>query len=140
MAPPKAVARSLRKSATRLAAVRRESVVAGATYAIEQASNRGGSMFGGRYPLFAEVVEKKDSKKRSTVLVYPKPAGGWVIKSFGRARSEGRPLLAIRGVGPRPSARATSGDGEWPRVQDDVFEEFEDIADKGVEEVIADGR
>lgn len=139
MAPPKAVARSLRKSATRLAAVRRESVVDAAQYAIEQASNRGGTFFGGRYPLTAEVVEKKDSSKRSTVLVYPKPAGGWSIKSYGRRESVGRPVLVIRGVGVRPRARAARGDGLWDRIKADTEANFVDVVESSVDEAIGEG-
>lgn len=139
MPPPKAVARSLRRSATRLAAVRRESVVAAAEFAIDQATAKGGSFYGGRARLYAEVVEKKDTAKRSSVLVYPKPAGAWSIKSYGRRESVGRPIVIIRGVGPRPRAKATVGDGRWPAVQDSVESEFVDVVDRSVDEALRDG-
>lgn len=136
MASSRAVARSLRKSADRLSKVRRPLVAEAATSAIELAANRGGTLYGGRARLYAEVVAKKDTAKRSMVLVYPKPAGAWSIKSFGRSQSEGSPVLAIEGVGFRPRARPTKGDQRWPRIQDQVEEMFGDMADEAVADAI----
>lgn len=134
MAPPKAVSRSLRKTALRLSSLSREAVAEAAEYAVDQAAERGGRFFASRYPLYAEVVEKKDNKKRTTVLVYPKPAGGWAIKSYGRRESIGP--LVIPSVGVRPRARAAGGDDRWANIQRDVFDRYPETMGKFVAEAL----
>lgn len=137
MATPKAVSKSLRKTATRLASIKREAVAEAAQDTVERASSTGRSFFGGRYPLLAEVVEKRENKKRTTVLVYPKPAGAWSILSYGRGESRG-PLVIPR-VGVRPRARATGGTGGWDRIKEHAEDNYPEVMEAAVDEVIGDG-
>ena len=138
MAVPKAVAKSLKKSANRLASVQDATVREAGTRAIEQAPQYGRRFFQGRYPLIAEVVEKRSSKKRSEVLVWPKPAGGWVIASNGR--SAVRPVRkTVLRAGDRyfPFARATSkGDKRLQRWHAAVTEGYGDVGQERLREAL----
>lgn len=146
MAAPRSVAASLRKSARRLEAVPDTAVADAARLTIDEAVALGGRF--GRGHLFAEAVERRRRKGRSSVLMWAKPAGAWSIKSYGRRggylvapRSRrlgrrGRSVLRVPGsptgfaAHTRPGA--SSGDRRWDRVVEVVSAEFDDLVGEQV--------
>jgi hypothetical protein len=138
VAVPKAVARSLKKSATRLSTVQDATVREAGTRAIEQAPQYGRRFFQGRYPLYAEVVQKRSSKKRSEVLVWPRPTGGWIIASNGRGPVRPVRKTVLRaGVKFFPFARATSkGDKRLQRWHAAVTEGYGDVGQERLREAL----
>ena len=119
----------------------------GARLTLDEASRLGGR-FAGR-PLYAEVVQKRTSRGRSTVLLWAKPAGAWSIKTYGRrggyvVRPRGRARLGRRGrvalripgapsgFAASASPSATRGDGRW----DDVVRNVTDELPAGVAELV----
>lgn len=134
MAVPRDVARSLRRSATKLAQVPNAVVVDLAETTIDEAGRAGGRFFGGRARLIAEVVERRTARGTSTVTVWGKPAGAWAIKSHGRRggyriaprrrrlgrRGAGVIRVGTLGYAAHVTAGPARGDRRWERVVDRV--------------------
>lgn len=140
MAPPRTVAKSLRRSAQRLARVPSEAVVAGAEIAVEQATSIGGSFaFGSSraYRLYGSVTKVSVKKSESSAIVHGVPVGAWAMKSNGRrggydvrARDGGPLDLRAAGGSAAMTAhvdRSTSGDDRWRRVLAAVEQEYPDV-------------
>lgn len=131
MAVPRAVARDLKRTATRIAKIRDSTVAAGAEFAVGEASRIGGTMKG--YDLYAVVSKISNRGTTSTATVEGVPSGFWAIKTYGRRngytirgrtgpldlRSDARSPAAAFGVTMRT---ATTGDGRWDDVIESVAE------------------
>ena len=144
MAETRKVAASLKKSARAINRVPDAAVQAAAIRGVEIAREVGGSFFGGRVPLIAEV-EKKGSKSDASALLVGKPAGAWVIKGEGRkgfgpvnreALRIGSRAVIRESVGPAGPAR--SGRRRWGLVIERVGEEFPDIAVKELDKALGE--
>ena len=103
---------------------------------------KGGSFFGGRYPLYAEMKTKTKKGKGATALV----VGGRLVAGSSRVRVAG---LSFRSVGAAlrfsadkvyahagPAGPARSGRGRWSNVVDQIGDEFPDIAVKALDRVV----
>lgn len=148
MAPPRAVARDLRRSATRIAKLADPIVADAAEYAVEQ-SGVGGSFR--RNPLRVVVRSSSNRRGRSSVTVAGKPAGAWSIKSHGRRGGyEVRPrrgrVLDLRRAGLSTTAAtitrpaSTRGDDRWQRlVADPTRTRFVEVARRHLSDAIEGG-
>lgn len=122
MGAPRAVARDLRRTATRIEKLVDPIVADTATFAVE--AGAGGGSFG-RRRLIVVVRSSSNRKGRSTATVAGKTAGGWTIQSYGRTggytvRPRRRRNLDLRraGYGAAMTARprSTRGDDRWNRL------------------------
>lgn len=132
MATPRAVARDLRRSATRIAKLTDPIVADAATFAVERGAEVGGTF--GRKRLAVVVRSQSNRRGQSTVTVGGKPAGAWTIKTAGRrggylVAAKRRRALDLRAypVNTGPGQRlttavasvtvgATAGDDRWRRL------------------------
>lgn len=137
MAPPRAVARDLRRSATRISKLTDPIVAAAAEFAVEQSSV--GGTFRGR-PVGVVVRSTSNRRGASSATVAGKSAGAWTIKSYGRrggyeVRPRRRRILDLRRAGLSTTAAtitrpgSTPGDDRWRRrVAEPTAERFVTVA------------
>lgn len=137
------VAKSLQKSAKKIGNLPAGIVSDTALAAIEIADREGGTFFGGRARLFAEVKSTRNNKKSSSALVIGRPAAAWSMKSYGRRPVRPRRRTVLRGFtngamwfGYETAAMGPRSKGSWPQVEADTEAKFEGIADELMQEAI----
>lgn len=144
MPTPRNVSRSLRKTATQLAKIPDVAIAEIADDVTARAIDIGGT-FGGRRrrPLIAEA-RVRGGKRTRTVEVFGRPAGAWVIKTFGRRAVRPVRRMALR-IGATGEYRASAGPAgpvrrqSWDRVVEYANERAPELVAEEVEEVIRSG-
>lgn len=141
MPTPRDVSRSLKRTATQLAKVPDVGIAAVADEVTNEALTVGGR-FGSRRgrPLIAEA-RTRGGKRNRTVTVFGRPAGAWVVKTFGRkaVRPVTKKALLIRSTGDfAMSARAAGpiARQSWDRVVEHANEIAPELVALEVEEAI----
>lgn len=114
MSTPQQVAANLRKTARQLERIPDDALRDCAKEVADVANRIGGTFGAKRKRLTVNIKPEKDS-----VIIRGSTAGGWAIKSYGRAESvaRGRSLGTAKGDFHAKKAKAvTSGDRRWDRV------------------------
>lgn len=145
MATPRAVARDMRATATRISKLTDPIVADAATFAVDQGADVGGRF--GRRSLTVVVRSSSNRRGRSSVTVAGRTAGAWSIKSYGRrggytVRPRRRRALDLRAAGIERAVasaqpRSTSGDDRWRRyIADPTIDEFVEHAEQLVADAV----
>lgn len=149
MATPRAVARGLRRSATKIAALPDPIVAEAAARAVELGADSGGSIARSRRPLTVEVSATTRRRGDVSATVRGVTTGGWSLKSYGRRggypiRPRRRGVLDLRDARTEATAArsaiqsgSTPGDDRWRRsVADPITDELSVIAEEQVADAL----
>lgn len=139
----KSVSKSLQKTAKNIAKLPAGIVADAALEGVEYADREGGSFFRGRASLYGEVKSVRKNKSGAKALIIGRPAGAWVIKSFGHDRVVPKRRSVLRGFTGSTMwfARSTGpagplSDGHWSKVEEQVDAALDGIADSMMEGAI----
>lgn len=147
MAPPRKVARDLRRTAAKVAKIPDTTVAAAATFGIDEAIAAGGRI--GRVTLVGVVRSQTSRRGQVSVTIAGKPAGYWSFLSHGRRGGytvrpnprRRRQALDLRraGLGAKASTSpgSTRGDDRWSRrVVEPTTARFGDLVDRAVADAV----
>lgn len=141
MAQPRAVARSLRKTATQLAKIPDTALAEVVEATVAEAPQIGGR-FGRRGRRLLAEAKVRKRKSQSSAVVFGRPAGAWVIKSFGRGPVVPRRRKALR-AGDRFFMSAGSAgpirQQSWERVVEFANDKADEVWGDQVDRVVSGG-